>query len=233
MTNTDEMLAYKEQLYEQFGLLGHAFSSSKRLELIDLLCQGERSVENLAQECGLSVSNVSQHLKVLKTAKLVESRKDGLFVYYYIADPSVAEFWSSFCALALNRLAEIREVVRLHLDDRDELEPIGLDELRERISKQDLILLDVRPVSEFQAGRIPGALSIPLADLQDRLDEIPAGTEVAAYCRGPFCVMAVQAVEILRRNGIRARRFEDGIPEWQARGLPVDRGHGGESDSTA
>lgn len=223
MMKTNEMQLFKEQLFEQFGLLGRAVSNPKRLELLDLLGQAERSVEDLARETGLSISNVSQHLRVLKNAKLVESRKDGLFVFYSIADPAVLEFWSSFRALALNRLAEIREVLRLHVEDRDELQPIGHDELHDRIKDGNLIILDVRPEVEFRAGRIPGAQSIPLSELETRLKEIPDGAEVAAYCRGPYCIMALEAVRLLRKKGFHARRFEDGLPEWQARGLPVEK----------
>jgi rhodanese-related sulfurtransferase len=218
-----DMQAYKEQLYQQLGVLGRAFSSPKRLELLDVLCQGPRAVEELARESGLTLPNVSQHLKVLKQARLVKSRKEGLHVYYSVADPLVSSFWSGFRTLALNRLAEIREVIRLHVDERDGLEPIKHRELRQRMKKGDVVLLDVRPETEYQAGRIPGAQSIPLNELRKRLNEIPHDAEVVAYCRGPYCVMALQAVELLRKHGYQARRFEDGLPEWQARGLRVEK----------
>jgi rhodanese-related sulfurtransferase len=215
--------AFKEELFQQFGSLGGALSSPNRLELLDILCQGEHTVEDLARQTGLSISNVSQHLRVMKNARLVESKKQGLYVHYSVADPAVIAFWGAFRSLAVSRLADVREVIRLHLDDQDQLEPIEHDELRERMKNGDLVLLDVRPEDEFQAGHIPGAVSIPLTELEQRLNEIPKDREVVAFCRGVYCVMALESVKLLREKGYRARRYEDGIPEWQARGNPVEK----------
>jgi rhodanese-related sulfurtransferase len=222
-TAIDNARVFKEELFQQFGSLGGALSSPNRLELLDILCQGEHTVEDLARQTNLSISNVSQHLRVMKNARLVESKKQGLYVRYSVADPAVIAFWGAFRTLAVSRLADVREVIRLHLDNRDELEPIAHDELRERMSTGDVVLLDVRPEEEYQAGHIPGAFSIPLTELEQRLDQLPRDREIVAFCRGVYCVMALETVKLLREKGFRARRYEDGIPEWQARGNPVER----------
>lgn len=215
--------AFKEELFQQFGSLGGALSSPNRLELLDILCQGEHTVEDLARQTGMSISNVSQHLRVLKNARLVESKKQGLYVHYSVADPAVISFWGGFRTLAVSRLADVREVIRQKLDNEDELEPIEHAELNERMARGEIVLLDVRPEEEFLAGHIPGAFSIPLTELEQRLDEIPHDREVVAFCRGVYCVMALETVKFLREKGFRARRYEDGIPEWQARGNPVEK----------
>jgi len=224
MENTVENArAFKEELFQQFGSLGGALSSPNRLELLDILCQSEHTVEDLARQTNLSISNVSQHLRVLKNARLVESKKQGLFVHYSVADPAVIAFWGAFRTLAVSRLADVREIIRQKLDNQDELEPIEHAELRERMGKGEIVLLDVRPNDEFQAGHIPGAFSMPLTELEKRLEEIPRDREVVAFCRGVYCVMALETVKVLREKGFRARRYEDGIPEWQARGNPVEK----------
>ncbi len=217
-----DMHEYKELLYSQFGILGKALSSPKRLEILDLLCQGEHTVDDLAKLSGLSISNVSQHLRVLREARLVDSRKDGLYVHYFIADPSVAQFWQAFRNLAVHRLAEVREVVRLYFQEGDELEPVGHEELERRIEDKRVVILDVRPEVEYNAAHLPGAHSIPLDQLKDRLGELPQDKEIIAYCRGPLCVMAVEAVKLLRSAGYQARRTEESIPEWQHQGLPTE-----------
>lgn len=214
----------KDQLYEQFARIGKALASSKRLELLDLLAQGERTVEGLAKEASLSIANCSQHLQVLRESRLVEARKEGLYVFYRLADQSVADFWLGLRSLAEDRLADIDRVVRDYFETPGTLEPIGHSELLERVREGSVTVLDVRPIEEYRAGHIPGAVSMPPEELERRLEELPRDQEVIAYCRGPYCVFAVQAVELLRKRGFTARRFEDGIPEWRSAGLPVAMG---------
>jgi rhodanese-related sulfurtransferase len=212
---------FKDQLYGQFARIGKALASPKRLELLDLLAQGERTVESLAREASLSVANCSQHLQVLREARLVESRKEGLYVFYRLADEAVSGFWLALRSLAERRLADVERIVRDYFEVPEELEPIGNQELLERVRDGSVTLLDVRPVEEYQAGHIPGAVSVPLEELERRLTELPRDQEVVAYCRGPYCVFAVHAVELLRERGFTARRFEEGVPEWRLAGLPV------------
>ena len=215
------MSEYKDLLYGQFAVIGKAVSSQKRLEILDLLCQGERSVEDLAKETDTSISSASQHLQVLKAAKLVESRKEGLYVFYHIADEAVAEFWRSLRSLAVSRSAELRETIRMALDDRDDFEQVSRQELLERARRKEVVVLDVRPEIEFRAGHIPDALSMPLSELENHLSQLPKDREIVAYCRGPYCVMSLEAVGLLRKHGFKARRLVDGFPEWRAGGLPT------------
>ncbi len=222
MKTDEDMRAFKNRLFEQLGILGGAFSSPKRLELLDILSQGERTVENLARQTGLSVSNVSQHLRILRNARLVKSTKDGLYVHYSVADPEIIAFWGSFRSLAVSHLAEIREAIRANLDDQDELTSLETKELQKLLAAGEVILLDVRPSEEYEAGHLPGALSVPLDKLREKLDELPRDREIIAYCHGLYCVMALEAVKILREKGFKARRFETGLPEWRAMGLPVE-----------
>jgi DNA-binding transcriptional ArsR family regulator len=193
-----QMSEYKDLLYGQFAIIGKAVSSQKRLEILDLLSQGERSVEDLAKETEASVSSVSQHLQVLKNARMVESRKDGLYVFYHIADETVGEFWRSLRSLAVNRFAELRETIRTTLDEKDNLEQVGHQELLERARRKEVVVLDVRPEVEYRAGHIPDALSVPLNELEKHLSTLPHDKEIVAYCRGPYCVMALEAVGLLR-----------------------------------
>ena len=222
MTSAQDLYQFKEDLFGQFGRLGRALSSPRRLELVDLLCQAERTVDDLARETNLTPSNVSQHLAVLRDARLVTSRKDGQFVFYQLADLLVSDFWRLFRRVVMQRMAEAREIVNSHLRESDDAEPVGLDELRVRIKQGDVVVLDVRPEIEYSAGHIPGALSIPLGELERRLDEIPPEREVIAYCRGPYCVMAHEAVKLLRGKRVSARRTTEGMPEWRASGFPVE-----------
>jgi rhodanese-related sulfurtransferase len=217
-----QMSEYKDLLYGQFAMIGKAVSSQKRLEILDLLSQAERSVDELAKETQASISSVSQHLQILKAAKMVESRKEGLYVFYHIADEAVGEFWRSLRSLAVSRFAELRETIRTTLDEKDELEQVGQQELIERARRDDVVVLDVRPEVEFRAGHIPEALSVPLSELKNRLSDLPKDREIVAYCRGPYCVMSLEAVELLRRHGFKARRLADGFPEWRAGGFPTD-----------
>jgi rhodanese-related sulfurtransferase/DNA-binding transcriptional ArsR family regulator len=213
---------FKDALYEQFARLGKAVSSPKRLELIDLLGQGPRTVEALADQTGQTVANVSQHLQILRAARLVDARKEGLYVTYRVADDQVAAFFHALRSLAETRIEEVRQITRTFLEERDALEGVDADELVERVRSGTVTVLDVRPAEEFAAAHIPGAVSLPLSELKRRLDSLPKYREVVAYCRGPYCVFAIEAVELLRENGFKAVRMEEGIPEWRARGLPVE-----------
>ena len=212
---------FKDAIYEQLGRVGKAMASPRRLEILDLLCQGPRSVEVLAQEMGQSVANTSQHLQLLRAARLVEAEKQGLYVVYRLADELVCEFFRSLRGLAESRLAEVERVAREYLNARGEMEWVDKDALVERIKNGDVTLLDVRPSEEYVAGHLPGAISVPLSDLENKLADLPLDREIVAYCRGPYCVLAVEAVERLRSNGFKAVRMEEGVPDWRARGLPV------------
>jgi rhodanese-related sulfurtransferase len=211
----------KDALYEQFARVGKAMASSKRIELVDLLGQGERAVEALADAASMGVTNTSAHLQVLRRARLVETRKKGTKVFYRLADDSVGRFFAALQDLSRTRLTEVDQVVRDYFAARDQMEPVGRAELARRLRRGDVVVLDVRPVEEFEAGHIPGARSVPLSQLRRRLKELPNRTEVVAYCRGPFCVLAPEALTLLRKKGFRARRLEDGFPEWRLAGLPV------------
>lgn len=214
--------SYKERLFDQLGLLGRALASPRRLELLDLLCQAERSVDELAQESGLSASNVSQHLRVLKECHLVEFTRDGLHARYHIADPAVAAFWTQYRELAFSRLAEVRELLRAQHAPGEGTEAIAAEDLKQRLAAGEVYLIDVRSEAEYRAGHLPGAVSMPLAQLVDRLAELPRDRELVAYCRGPFCIQADEAVRSLGERGVPARRLADGPREWQARGFPLD-----------
>ena len=211
----------KDSLYEQFARIGHALSTPKRLEILDLLGQGERSVEVLANEANLSVPNASQHLKVLRSARLVDSRRDGAYVYYRLADSAVWRLWATLRDLGQLRLTEVGELLRSLADDEG-LELVDRSTLWRMAQDGEVTVLDVRPPAEYDAGHIPGAVSIPLDDLERRLSDVPREQLVVAYCRGPYCVLAVQAVELLRNQGFTARRLEDGFPEWREEGLPIE-----------
>jgi rhodanese-related sulfurtransferase len=207
-------------LYEQFARIGKAVASARRVELLDLLCQGERSVEALAHAAGMGVTNTSQHLQILRAARLVEARKEGTRVLYRLAGEDVCRFFLDLCQLARGRLAEVEQLVHRFLDG-DPFESLTRQELVERIERGDVVVLDVRPPEEFAAGHIAGAVSIPLEDLGERLAMLPAEREIVAYCRGPYCLLASRALELLRAHGFRSRRLEEGFPEWRLAGLPV------------
>jgi rhodanese-related sulfurtransferase len=215
---------FKDALYQQFARIGHALSSPKRIELLDLLSQGERTVEQLAEQIATPIKNTSAHLRVLRQARLVETRRDGTYIHYRLAGDDVFRFLRDLQTLGRNRLAEVQQVASLYIEGRDELEPVTLKELRRRVRDGDTTLIDVRPAEEYRAGHIPGALSIPVNQLKRRLPEIPKGREVVAYCRGPYCMYSVEAVEILRKKGYKARRADEGLPDWRASGLPVTAG---------
>jgi rhodanese-related sulfurtransferase len=212
---------FKDAIYEQFARLGKAISAPKRIELLELLCQGPRTVEALAEQAGISVANASQHLKTLREARLVDAEKKGLYVEYRLADDEVCRFLVALRGLAEARLAEIDHVTRDFFEGRGAMEVVESKELLRRVKSGDVTVLDVRPVEEYRAGHIPGALSIPVSELKARLDELPKDREIVAYCRGPYCVMAVDAVELLRKKGFKAQRMEQGIVDWRARGWRV------------
>jgi rhodanese-related sulfurtransferase len=215
---------FKDAIYEQFSRIGKAISSPKRLELLDLICQGEKTVETLSRETGLTFANTSQHLQTLKAARLIEAEKDGLHVRYRLADEMVCEFFRSMRVLAENRLAEVDLIKRRFLDGREGMEPVNRDDLLTRVVEGGVTVLDVRPTDEYMAGHIPGALSVPLDRLKEILANLPADQEIVAYCRGPYCVLSVQAVEVLRANGFNAIRLEEGVQDWRAMGLPLEIG---------
>jgi rhodanese-related sulfurtransferase/DNA-binding transcriptional ArsR family regulator len=220
-----ENRAFKDTVFEQLARIGKAIDSPKRLELLDLLAQGERSVEALAGLAGLGVTNASAHLQVLARARLVASRKDRTRVLYRLADDQVAGFLAALRELAAARLADLDQAVRTFLHTAEDPEPVTRAELTERLASGAVTILDVRPVEEYAAGHIPGAHSIPPDRLEAELDaalaRLPGDTEIVAYCRGPYCVYAPTAVRLLRQRGIAARRLEDGFPEWRLAGLPV------------
>jgi rhodanese-related sulfurtransferase/DNA-binding transcriptional ArsR family regulator len=215
---------FKDQVYEQLARIGKAVASPQRLELLELLSQGPRTVENLAQEAHLTVANTSRHLQVLRGARLIGAGKEGVFVRYRLADDAVAEFCRLLRVLAAARLAELGQITRQFFKDRGALEPVDRKALLARAHKGEVTVLDVRPREEYRAGHIPGALSIPLKELKDRLAELPREQDIVAYCRGPYCVLAAQAVELLQAHGFRAVRLEDGVVDWRARRLPVVTG---------
>jgi rhodanese-related sulfurtransferase len=215
---------FKDAIYEQFARIGKAVSSPKRLELLDLLCQGERTVEVLAKESGLAIANASQHLQVLRATRLVETEKVGLFVVYRLADQTVCEFFRSMRVLAESRLAEVEQIKRRFLEGREGMQPVDRDGLLELVRQEAVTVLDVRPVEEYNAAHIPGALSIPLKELKLHLAELPRDQEIVAYCRGPYCVLSVQAVEMLRAQGFNAVRLEEGIQDLRAMGFSIAEG---------
>ena len=215
---------FKDRLYGQFARIGKALSSPQRLEMLELLAQGERTVESLAVEIGLSLANTSQHLQALRHAALVDSRKDGLFVFYRLAAADVFELSRVLRTVAEGRLAELERLVREHFGDRGGAVAVPMAELLKRARSHEVIILDTRPASEYIAGHIAGAISVPVDDLQRRLRHLDKGKDYVAYCRGPYCVYADRAVELLRASGRRARRLLDGFPEWRAAGLPVADG---------
>ncbi len=215
---------FKDRLYGQFARIGKALSSPHRLEILELLAQTERTVDSLANEIGLSLANTSQHLQALRQAALVDSRKDGLFVYYRLAGPEVFDLPKVLRTVAERRLAELERLVRDHFGDRSDAEAVPMAELLKRARSKQVVILDTRPAAEYLAGHIAGAISVPVDDLQRRLQELTRGKAYVAYCRGPYCVYADRAVELLRANGRRARRMLDGFPEWRAAGLPVETG---------
>ena len=213
---------FKDKLFEQFARVGKALANPHRLEILDLLAQGERTVEDLAREAGMSVANTSRHLQELRAARLVEVRREGLYGYYRLADERVFAAWRAIRDLGEARLAEIDRLVGSYLTDRDSLEAVCAEELLAKMREEGVEVLDVRPEDEYRAGHIPGARSVPVERMEAYLEDIPRDREVVAYCRGPYCVFSDEAVALLRSRGYRARRLREGLPDWRAAGLPVE-----------
>jgi len=213
---------FKTDLFAQFARIGQALASGKRLEMLEFLAQGERSVDALARIVGLSVANTSQHLRQLRLAGLVTARKEGLYVFYRVSGDGIVRLMTALRVVGEEHLAEVDKLVRLYLDSKDDLEPVSAKELTQRARKGLVTVLDVRPAEEYAAGHIRGAINIPLRELGKRLNEIPKDQPVVAYCRGPHCVLAFDAVAELRKKGRTAHRLEDGFPEWKSAGLPVE-----------
>jgi rhodanese-related sulfurtransferase/DNA-binding transcriptional ArsR family regulator len=216
----------KQALFAQFATVAKALGHAHRLELLEQLAQGERSVEVLAQRTGLSIANASQHLQHMRRAGLVSTRRDGKFVYYRLADDAVLDLLASLRRVAERNVAEVERLVRSYFHDRDGLEPVSREELLQRLRAGAVTVLDVRPGDEFALGHLPGAVNIPLHALEARLSELDPAQEIVAYCRGAYCVLSYEAVAALRARGFKVRRLEDGFPEWRAAGLPVIGGNG-------
>jgi len=219
---TSSSRQYKDSIYEQIARIGKSIGSGPRLEILDILCQGPRSVDVLAKQVGQRLANTSHHLQVLRRARLVETAKEGVHVTYRVASEEVSDFFRTLRELAASRLLEIEQVTRAFLQERGSMEPVNGDALVARVRSGAVTLLDVRPAEEFRAGHLPGAVSVPLGELSRRLAELPREREVVAYCRGPYCVLAIEAVELLKKQGFSAIRMEDGVLDWRARGLPVE-----------
>jgi rhodanese-related sulfurtransferase len=220
--NVADHREFKDRLFGQFARIGKALASPRRLEIVDLLAQGERTATDIAGETAMSVASASQHLQVLKAARMVEVRREGLYAHYRLADEDVFRTWQAVRDLAEARLSEVDGVVEAYLEDRDALEAVDAAELMERLTAGSVIVLDVRPEEEYRAGHIPGALSVPMHGLEAALQTLPRDWEIVAYCRGPYCVFSDEAVALLRSRGYRARRLRQGLPDWRAAGMPVE-----------
>lgn len=212
----------KEQLYQLFARLASALANPHRLELLDLLVQSPYTVEELAEEAQMSIANTSQHLQRLKQARLVEDERQGQYIRYRLADPAVARLWLELRSVAELRLAEVDRALSAYRPRRHDFKRISADELRDRMSREEAVLLDVRPEGEFRAGHLPDAISIPLDELEQRLDELPPGKLIIAYCRGPYCVFADEALELLKARGWDVARLEEGVAEWQQAGFILE-----------
>jgi rhodanese-related sulfurtransferase/DNA-binding transcriptional ArsR family regulator len=214
----------KMALFAQFAAVAKCLAHPHRLELLEQLAQGERSVEVLADRARLSIANASQHLQQMKRVGLLVNRREGKFVYYQLVDDTVLDLLAALRRIAERNVAEVERIVRRYFNNRDSLEPVSRAELLQRSRAGEVIVLDVRPEDEFALGHLPGAISIPLRNLEKRLAEFDPTREIIAYCRGPYCVLSYEAVAVLRARGFKARRLEDGLPEWRAAGLPVATG---------
>lgn len=213
--------AFKDPLFDQFARIAKAVANPHRLELVDLLAQGERRVEELAHETALPIANASQHLQILKQAGLVETRRVGTSIFYRLADERVFQLWQAIRNVGEARLAEIDRLTQIFLTDRAQLEAVDATMLLRLLDAGEIVVLDVRPEQEFRAGHIPGARSVPIDELADRLHEVPRDYEIVAYCRGPYCVFSDEAVALLRTRGYEARRLDVGLPDWRSAGFPV------------
>jgi DNA-binding transcriptional ArsR family regulator/rhodanese-related sulfurtransferase len=214
--------AFKTEINEQFARIAKAIANPHRLEIVDLLAQGERSVEELANESALSIANASQHLQALREAHLVAARKEGLRVYYRLADPAIFQLIQIIREIAEHQLAEVERIVNTYLTERRSMEPVTVNELMSRLREPGLVILDVRPALEYAQGHIAGARSIPIDELQQRLHELPQDQEIVAYCRGTYCIFADEAVELLTAQGYQVRRMQQGYPDWALAQLPIE-----------
>lgn len=212
----------KRALFRQFAAIARAVGHEHRLELLEALAQGERSVEALAHRTDLSMANASQHLQQMRRAGLIEARRDGKFVHYRLSDAAVLDLIASLTRIGERHVAEVDKIVRSYFQNRDEMEPVSRKELVARLKKGDVQVLDVRPEDEFALGHVRGAINIPLDQLKKKLAGLDPGKDIIAYCRGPYCVLSFEMVALLRKKGFKARRLEDGLPAWRAAGLPVD-----------
>jgi rhodanese-related sulfurtransferase len=218
--------AAKDALYEGFAEVARALASGRRAEIVDLLAQGERPVEQIAGEIGQSIANTSHHLRAMARAGLVTTRRDGTRIYYALASDQVADLWSALQQVAAEHVAGLHQLADAYLGSRDGIEVVSRDELAARLARGEVLVLDVRPAAEYAAGHIAGARSVPVIELRRHLRALPADADVVAYCRGPYCVYADEAVRELTRRGYKARRLTGGFPEWKRAGLPVAAGHG-------
>jgi len=214
--------AVKSLLFAQFARVSQALASGNRLELLEFLAQGERSMNTLAKLSGLSVANTSRHLQVLRQAGLVQPRKEGLFVYYSVSGGGVIKLLAALQEVAQHNVAEVTRLVHQYLDAKDSFEPVSVAELTSRMRDGLVTVVDVRPPEEYAAGHLPGAINMPLSQMEEHVARLPRDREVVAYCRGPFCVLSFEAVAALRKRGLKARRLETGFPEWKVAGLPVE-----------
>ncbi|MGD9979464.1 MAG: ArsR/SmtB family transcription factor [Hyphomonadaceae bacterium] len=212
----------KATLHESFAEVAKAAAHPHRLALLERLAQGERNVDALAEGVGLTTANASQHLQSMRRAGLLATRRDGKFIFYRLADDSVLALLDAIGAVAERNVAAVRDVVSSYFNERDAMEPVSRRELRQRVKEGNVTVLDVRPPEEFAMGHVPGAINMPLAEIKRRLSELPRSKEIVAYCRGPYCVFAFEAVAALRSAGFKARRLEDGLPQWRAAGLPIN-----------
>jgi rhodanese-related sulfurtransferase/DNA-binding MarR family transcriptional regulator len=222
--------AAKDALFEALASVTKALSSGRRAEIVDLLAQGERSVEEIAAEIGQSIANTSHHLRTLARAGLLATRREGTRVIYALAGDRVFDLWEAVRSVAAAHVAEVSRLADAYLGERDGLEPVSRDELARRLREGAVTIIDVRPSAEYEAGHVAGARSVPVTELERRLGSLPPDTDIVAYCRGPYCVYADDAVRVLTRKGFSARRLEDGFPEWKRAGLPVAAGNGKETD---
>lgn len=214
----------KAALFAEFATVAKALGHPQRLEILEMLAQGERSVDALAERMGLPIANVSQHLRLMRQAGVLVSRRSGKHIHYRLSDPSVLTLTAALQRVAERNLAQVREVLGGYFHERDAMEPVSRKELTRRLKDDSVTVLDVRPLDEFAAGHVPSAVNIPLKELRRHLRDVPKDREIVAYCRGPYCVLAFEAVSLLRKHGYEARRLEDGYPEWKAAGLPVAEG---------
>jgi rhodanese-related sulfurtransferase len=213
---------FKDVVFEQFARIAYAFAAPTRLEIIDILAQGERDVDSLAREGAMSMANTSRHLQILKAARLVSSRREGVQIFYKLTDDDVFDCWKNLQSIAEKRVSEIREISNIFMQERNSMEFISATQLWQRIQNNEVVVLDVRPESEYSQSHIPNSISIPLNQLKEKINGLPKDIDVVAYCRGPYCVLSPEAVALLKKAGIKAIRLEEGLPEWKLAGLPVE-----------